>query len=227
MEKKLTEAVEWYRRERKLEEDGDEAEKEVTSNKKKYGRWRPWEKRRKDLINKKKKEEFKERNERIKERMKDWEDEKEDEDTVEKKKKYQTVVFVEHSKHSELIKRMRKKLQKIEEVGRIKVKLVERVGEKIVDILHKSDPWKNLDCQRPECWSCQSAENEFGKGNCYRRNITYETYCLTCQENIEKERKEKEDEKERTEKERERKKKKKRKMKKKKRRRRRTTKCYM
>ena len=36
--------------------------------------------------------------------------------------------------------------------------------------------------------------------NCYRRNITYETYCLTCQENIEKERKEKEDKEEKTEK---------------------------
>ena len=50
------------RRERRLEEEGEEAEKEEVTSRKKYGRWRPWEKRRKDLINKEITEEFKERN---------------------------------------------------------------------------------------------------------------------------------------------------------------------
>ena len=41
MEKKLREAVEWYRRERILEEEGEEAEKEEVTSRKKYGRWCP------------------------------------------------------------------------------------------------------------------------------------------------------------------------------------------
>ena len=54
--------------------------------------------------------------------------------------KYQTVMFIEYTEGSELARRVRDKLEKIEKVGRIKVKIVERAGAKIVELLHRSNP---------------------------------------------------------------------------------------
>ena len=68
----------------------------------------------------------------------------------------------------------------IEKVGQLKIKIVERTGDKISELLHKSNAWSNLDCERDDCWVCDSTgENEkFGK--CKERSIIYETYCETC-----------------------------------------------
>ena len=62
MKKKITEAVEWFRKERRVEEggieDAVETEKErEEEERKRYGRWRPSERRKKGMINNKKKNE--------------------------------------------------------------------------------------------------------------------------------------------------------------------------
>ena len=75
----------------------------------------------------------------------------------------------------------------------LRIKIVERAGEKLVDLLHKSDAWSNRDCNRLDCLPCKSAGEEELKGACKRRNVIYETYCITCQEEIEKVEKEKEE----------------------------------
>ena len=49
------------------------------------------------------------------------------------------VLFVQHTTNSELAKRMRKRLELLEKVGYIKLKIVERTGDKIVDLVHKSN----------------------------------------------------------------------------------------
>ena len=43
----------------------------------------------------------------------------------EEEESYQTVIFIEHTEESTLAKRIREKLRNIEEIGRIKVKIVE------------------------------------------------------------------------------------------------------
>ena len=35
-----------------------------------------------------------------------------------------------------------------------RIKIVERAGTKIMDILHKSDPWQGEDCERDKCSLC-------------------------------------------------------------------------
>ena len=77
-----------------------------------------------------------------------------------------------------------------------KLKIVEKVGMKLVDILHKSDPWAGEECRRQGCLLCETKQKE-GKKNaqdCHKRNCVYMTYCITCNkrqdEKIEKEYKE-------------------------------------
>ena len=97
------------------------------------------------------------------------------------------VVFIQHTLHSRLAKNIRERLNKLEESsGKLKIKIVERGGNKLTDLLHKSNAWSSRDCLRDDCLMCNSAESESEKGKCYRRNITYETFCITCQEKLEK-----------------------------------------
>ena len=67
----------------------------------------------------------------------------------------------------------------------ISVKVVERAGERIQDILHKSDPWEDRDCEREDCVACKTAsENDKVKlKNCTKRSVIYMTWCQSCREN--------------------------------------------
>ena len=80
---------------------------------------------------------------------------------------------------------MREKLASLERVGKFRIKLVEKTGDKLVDLLHQSDPWNNLDCERPDCLPCSSAGENEKKGQCKKKSVVYETYCMTCMENEE------------------------------------------
>ena len=103
-----------------------------------------------------------------------------------------SVTFVPHTQKSELAKRLREKLESLEKLGNLKMKIVEETGEKLVDLLHRSDAWSDTDCNREDCLICCSTGEEGKKGKCKRRNVVYETYCITCREKEEKERQEKE-----------------------------------
>ena len=96
------------------------------------------------------------------------------------KEKVMSVIFVPHTTNSELAKNMRSKLEAIENVSNIKVKIVERTGDKVIELLHKSDSWSDIDCERPDCLICSSCGEKERKGMCKKRNIIYETYCLIC-----------------------------------------------
>ena len=90
------------------------------------------------------------------------------------------VVFIQHTLHSRLAKNIRERLNKLEESsGKLKIKIVERGGNKLTDLLHKSNAWSELDCDREDCLICKTENSK--KGSCRRRNILYETYCITCQ----------------------------------------------
>jgi hypothetical protein len=61
---------------------------------------------------------------------------------------------------------------------------VERGGTKLVDILHKANPWAGEACNRKGCLLCRTKQQE-GKTNgqdCKKRNCVYETMCLTCRD---------------------------------------------
>ena len=57
--------------------------------------------------------------------------------------KLQSVIFLQHTPNSELARNIKGKLRELEKVGKVRVKIVERTGDKLSDILHKSDAWGN------------------------------------------------------------------------------------
>jgi len=93
---------------------------------------------------------------------------------------------VPHTENSVLAKRIRNKLKVFEEISTIRVKLVERTGEKLCDILHKSNPWEAIHCPRDDCIFCSSKDEKL-IGKCKKRNIVYETECQICKEEMREE----------------------------------------
>ena len=97
-------------------------------------------------------------------------------------KKIKSVMFVPYTKHSELAGRLRESEESMAAMTGYKLKIVERGGTKLVDILHKANPWAGQDCGRLRCLLCTTKKDE-GKKNsqdCKKRNCVYETYCMTC-----------------------------------------------
>ena len=62
-----------------------------------------------------------------------------------------------------------------------KIKIVERSGVKIKDMLHKKDPFRKRQCERFDCFVCRS--NGKGKEICNKENIKY---TISCTENCKK-----------------------------------------
>ena len=70
-----------------------------------------------------------------------------------------------------------------------KLKIVEKGGTKLVDMLHKSNPRAGQDCGRKGCLLCETKkyENKKNGQDCRKRNCVYKTYCITCSERQDKE----------------------------------------
>ena len=93
-----------------------------------------------------------------------------------------TVLFCPYTKGSELAKQIREAETDMEKTTGYKIKVVEESGEKIMDILHTSNPWKGEDCGREKCLLCKTKQMT-GKGkksDCMKRSLVYETWCETC-----------------------------------------------
>ena len=62
------------------------------------------------------------------------------------------------------------------------IKIVERAGERLVDMLHKSNPWDESDCGRKDCLPCESAakDDDIVRKNCTQRSVIYKTWCEIC-----------------------------------------------
>ena len=84
----------------------------------------------------------------------------------------------------ELAAKLRQVENELFQLGLGRVKIVERSGTTIKQLLTKSNPWAGGPCQRPSCIVCKEGKDH---GDCRRRNVVYETRCQTCQvEGVEK-----------------------------------------
>ena len=102
----------------------------------------------------------------------------------EKESRIVSVLFVPFTPHGELARRLTEAEKEMEKQTGIRVKIVEKAGTKLIDMLHKADPWQGKDCGRELCLLC-STKMETEKGmeqDCTRRNIVYETWCRSCEE---------------------------------------------
>ena len=93
-------------------------------------------------------------------------------------------MFVPYTENGELAKRFREAEKEIGKQTGIKLKIVERTGTKIVDLLHRSDPWQGQDCQREDCLLCDTKNRteKYMRQECTKRCVVYETWCLNCEE---------------------------------------------
>ena len=67
-----------------------------------------------------------------------------------------SVMFIPYTVNGGLAKQTR---EAEEELGRqtgYKIKIIERTGTRIMDLLHKSNPWQGEDCRRPGCLLCST-----------------------------------------------------------------------
>ena len=154
--KKLTEATTWYR---DIDNESEEKQNALERRKGKESSWNGWRK-------------FNRRRKRNRGEM-----------DIEGKSKIMSVLFVQHTPKSELAKKIREKLESMEKLCSLKFKIVEKTGSKLEELLHKSDSWSDRDCERQDCLVCSSASEEEKRGMCRRRNVVYETYCITCYDN--------------------------------------------
>ena len=99
------------------------------------------------------------------------------------------VLFVPYTAGGELAKRYREAETELGKQTGIKLKIVEKSGTKLVDLLHRSDPWQGKDCERPLCLLCttKQATGKRMRQDCTQRCIIYETWCLSCEERDRKE----------------------------------------
>ena len=98
-------------------------------------------------------------------------------------KEIKSVIFVPHTRKSGLATELREQEQKLQEVTGERIKIVEKAGRKLENILAGRDPWKGKDCGRENCFLCNT-KILTGKDlnrDCTKRNILYEIRCLSCE----------------------------------------------
>lgn len=89
----------------------------------------------------------------------------------------ESVIFVPCTPNEQL----KKKFEQAIRNSSFRIKVVEKSGTKIKDILHRKDPFKKEQCERDDCFVCRSGGK--GKGSCNRENIKYR---ISCSENCRK-----------------------------------------
>ena len=58
-----------------------------------------------------------------------------------------------------------------------RIRVVERGGTKLKDLLSTSDPWEGKDCERKDCLPCKNREDDRKGIGCQKENITYSIRC--------------------------------------------------
>ena len=92
------------------------------------------------------------------------------------------AMFVPHTYGSALAKKLREIENSMGGMTGNKLKVVEKAGMKLADILTSSNPWKGQPCSRLDCLLCITKLNtgKHQKQECSKRNLVYETNCVTC-----------------------------------------------
>ena len=161
--KKLTEKTSWYKKKRKRDDEEEEEERKPEERS-------PAKRMRKggEQMTKDKKKEI----ERETEKTANMEEE--DQSVI-------SVLFVPFTEGAELAKRVRNYETAAKESSGWFLKVVERGGDSLVDLLHRSDPWAGEDCARVGCKPCWT-KIRTGKNktqDCTKRNCIYETWCIS------------------------------------------------
>ena len=88
-------------------------------------------------------------------------------------------LFVPATSNGVLASKLRDEEEKLSEIVGGKLKVVERGGKMLRDLLTRANIFDKEKCGRQNCVSCSMGANP---QNCRRRGIMYETYCTKCME---------------------------------------------
>lgn len=92
------------------------------------------------------------------------------------------VMFIPYTTGSKLAKSLREAEEKLGSLTGYRLKVVEKAGDKLEDLLTKSNPWQGMDCGRQNCLLCETKlkTDKNLSQDCHTRNLVYETWCMTC-----------------------------------------------
>ena len=90
-----------------------------------------------------------------------------------------SVIFIQRTQGGKLASQLRELEPELFKITQGKVKVVEKNGTKLEDILIRNNPWASEACSRPGCTVCQQ-DSAPKNPACRRRNVTYQNTCLIC-----------------------------------------------
>ena len=90
-----------------------------------------------------------------------------------KELKVRTVLFVEHTRGGGLAKSLKGVLERIAPILGFKVRVQERGGTKLQDMLSNKNPWKGAKCGRTDCYPCKQVTEK--TEDCTARNLLYKS----------------------------------------------------
>ena len=95
------------------------------------------------------------------------------------------VMFCPYTPARDLAKRLREAENEMNKLTSYRMKVVEEAGDKLVDMLRSTNPWKGEHCGRADCWLCWTKEltGRDKTQDCTKRSVVYETWCDTCLKN--------------------------------------------
>ena len=87
-----------------------------------------------------------------------------------------TVLFVDQTPGGKLAKLMREHEKLMCRITGFRVKVVERNGTNMKQLLHNPNPWAEGICERKNCYPCETGDTKC----CFTRNIVYSHRCTDC-----------------------------------------------
>ena len=91
------------------------------------------------------------------------------------KTKYKSIIFVPATPKSKL----QKEYSKIIKKHKMKIKVVEKAGIQVKNLIQKSEPFKQNKCNDKDCFPCTSSKNN-KHTNCRKDGVIYYITCNTC-----------------------------------------------
>ena len=98
---------------------------------------------------------------------------------------YDTVMFVPATPQSALAKLLQHHEQQNTQGRSSRIKIIEKAGISVKNLLAPNDPWGITKCQDPDCFPCKT-NIEPSKVNCRTPGIVYNIFCNICQNENEK-----------------------------------------
>ena len=107
--------------------------------------------------------------------------------TTKSNTQYKTVLFVTPTPGGQLMKELQKRETELNKNSQDRIKIVEKGGLKIKDILCAKNPFKKSKCELKTCPLCSNSEfvevsSDEVKVSCNTNNVGYKWQCMTCKE---------------------------------------------